>query len=112
MTRRRASSICRRRNINCPSRRARGRSRCRARLRSSSSDQNEREERSAITCESSDVVTLTRADLEQFDRNDPLRRFRDRFALPEGTIYLDGNSLGAMPKAVSARIREVVEEEW
>jgi len=41
-----------------------------------------------------------------------LRPFRNRFYLPEGTIYLDGNSLGAMPKAVPARIREVVEEEW
>ena len=41
-----------------------------------------------------------------------MRPFRNRFYLPEGTIYLDGNSLGAMPKAVPARIREVVEEEW
>lgn len=55
---------------------------------------------------------ITRADLEVLDRDDTLRPFRDRFVLPEGTIYLDGNSLGAMPKAVPARIREVVEEEW
>ncbi len=55
---------------------------------------------------------ITRADLEALDRDDALRPFRDRFDLPEGTIYLDGNSLGAMPKAVPARIREVVEEEW
>jgi len=55
---------------------------------------------------------IARVDLEALDREDPLRPFRDRFFLPEGTIYLDGNSLGAMPKAVPARIREVVEEEW
>jgi kynureninase len=55
---------------------------------------------------------LRRADLEALDRDDPLRPFRDRFALPEGVIYLDGNSLGAMPKAAPARLREVAEIEW
>lgn len=55
---------------------------------------------------------ITRADLEALDRDDTLRPFRDRFILPDGTIYLDGNSLGAMPKAVPARIRDVVEQEW
>jgi kynureninase len=55
---------------------------------------------------------LTRADLEALDRADPLRKFRDRFALPEGVIYLDGNSLGAMPASAPARVREVVELEW
>jgi len=58
------------------------------------------------------TARITRADLEVLDREDTLRPFRDRFALPESTIYLDGNSLGAMPKAVPARIREVVEQEW
>jgi kynureninase len=55
---------------------------------------------------------LTRGDLETLDRADPLRAFRDRFAIPEGVIYLDGNSLGAMPAATPARVRKVVEEEW
>ncbi len=55
---------------------------------------------------------IIRADLEALDRDDPLRPFRDRFVLPEGTIYLDGNSLGAMPKSVPARLRDVVETEW
>jgi kynureninase len=55
---------------------------------------------------------ITRRDLEALDRADPLRGFRDRFALPEGVVYLDGNSLGAMPKAMPARMREVVEDEW
>ncbi len=55
---------------------------------------------------------LTRADLEVLDRDDPLRDFRQRFTLPAGVIYLDGNSLGAMPAATPARVREVVEVEW
>ena len=55
---------------------------------------------------------LTRATFESFDRADPLRSFRDKFAMPEGVIYLDGNSLGALPRASVARIRNVVETEW
>jgi len=55
---------------------------------------------------------LTRRDLEALDRDDPLRLFRDRFTMPKGVIYLDGNSLGAMPSATPARVREVVEDEW
>lgn len=46
------------------------------------------------------------------DATDPLRDFRARFALPEGVIYLDGNSLGARPRAVSERLRHAVEHEW
>ena len=46
------------------------------------------------------------------DSADPLRPFRDRFLIPEGIIYLDGNSLGALPKAAVARQRAMVEEEW
>src|ERR1700733_9331718 len=58
------------------------------------------------------AMTITRAQLEALDREDPLRAFRDRFLLPAGTIYLDGNSLGAMPKVAPARLRQVIEEEW
>jgi len=36
----------------------------------------------------------------------------DRFRLPEGVIYLDGNSLGALPVGVPGRLAEVVEREW
>ncbi|WP_371821871.1 kynureninase [Skermanella sp. TT6] len=46
------------------------------------------------------------------DAADPLARFRDRFALPDGVIYLDGNSLGALPRATAARVASVVEAEW
>lgn len=37
---------------------------------------------------------------------------RDRFVLPDGTVYLDGNSLGALPRGVAERVREVVEDQW
>ena len=46
------------------------------------------------------------------DAADPLARFRDRFTLPEGIIYLDGNSLGALPKASMERIAATVADEW
>lgn len=46
------------------------------------------------------------------DASDPLRSFRDRFALPEGVIYLDGNSLGARPRAVAERLRHAIEHQW
>jgi kynureninase len=57
-------------------------------------------------------VTHSLTDVRTLDDADPLRPFRDRFHLPEGLIYLDGNSLGAMPKAAAARVRETVEAEW
>ncbi|MEO7178050.1 MAG: kynureninase [Allosphingosinicella sp.] len=55
---------------------------------------------------------MTLDEARALDAADPLRPFRDRFVLPEGIIYLDGNSLGALPKAAIARQRAMVEEEW
>lgn len=55
---------------------------------------------------------MTLDEARALDAADPLRAFRDRFHLPEGVIYLDGNSLGALPKAAAARQQEVVEKEW
>lgn len=52
------------------------------------------------------------ASVRALDEKDPLKGFRDRFALPPGIIYLDGNSLGAMPKATAARMDEVIRREW
>ncbi|QFT76120.1 kynureninase [Erythrobacter sp. THAF29] len=48
----------------------------------------------------------------ELDAADPLSGFRERFSLPEGIIYLDGNSLGALPKATPERMLQVIEEEW
>ena len=57
-------------------------------------------------------MPLTRADLEALDQTDELACFRELFALPNGVIYLDGNSLGALPRATPARVAQVVAEEW
>jgi len=46
------------------------------------------------------------------DQSDQLAGFREEFSLPEGLIYLDGNSLGALPRAAGERAREVLEQEW
>jgi kynureninase len=46
------------------------------------------------------------------DAADPLAHCRDRFILPDGVIYLDGNSLGALPKGVNERLHRAINEEW
>jgi kynureninase len=58
------------------------------------------------------VNISSRADCALLDAQDPLASLRDRFELPEGVIYLDGNSLGARPRAALARVHEVVAQEW
>ena len=55
---------------------------------------------------------LSKADCAALDAADPLAPVRHLFQLPEGVIYLDGNSLGAMPRAVPPRMRRAIEEEW
>ncbi len=49
---------------------------------------------------------------QQLDAADPLAFARERFALPDGVIYLDGNSLGALPKAAPGRLTETTERQW
>ena len=51
-------------------------------------------------------------EVQQLDQKDPLRHKRAEFSIPEGLIYLDGNSLGVLPKAVKERVASVVETEW
>lgn len=46
------------------------------------------------------------------DADDPLAPLRDQFDLPDGVIYLDGNSLGVLPRATAARLQRVVADEW
>ena len=57
-------------------------------------------------------LKITREELEKLDREDPLKQFGEEFNIPEGILYFDGNSLGALPKATLDRVNEVVSEEW
>ena len=52
---------------------------------------------------------MTLEEAQQLDAADPLAFARERFNLPDGIIYLDGNSLGALPAAATERLAEVVE---
>jgi len=54
----------------------------------------------------------TRASCLALDRADPLEYARSRFLLPDGVIYLDGNSLGARPQGVAERVAQTIETEW
>jgi kynureninase len=54
----------------------------------------------------------TRSHCQALDTQDPLAPLRQQFALPEGVIYLDGNSLGARPVAALERAQAVIAEEW
>ena len=54
----------------------------------------------------------TRQDCLALDASDPLAGLREQFALPAGKIYLDGNSLGVLPRATAGRVAQVVQQEW
>lgn len=59
-----------------------------------------------------DDLSISRHSCEAMDNADPLAHVRGRFILPEGVVYLDGNSLGALPASVHRRISDVVVREW
>jgi kynureninase len=54
----------------------------------------------------------SRAACEALDAHDSLRAHRDAFDLPSGIIYLDGNSLGPLPRRTAEVLRDVVERQW
>ncbi len=61
------------------------------------------------------VMTLlpkTLADARALDATDPLAPYRDRFMIPDGVIYLDGNSLGVLPNAVPAALADTATRQW
>lgn len=54
----------------------------------------------------------TLSEIIELDRQDALAPRRAAFQLPEKIIYLDGNSLGALPLSARRRAQQVVEREW
>jgi kynureninase len=57
-------------------------------------------------------MLIEREHCGQLDAEDPLAPVRDSFTLPDGVIYLDGNSLGALPRSVPDRLAHTVTHEW
>jgi kynureninase len=55
---------------------------------------------------------MTRDQAAALDAADPLASLRALFEIPPGVIYLDGNSLGVLPRATAARVQQVVRQEW
>ncbi len=55
---------------------------------------------------------MNRDDAQALDAADALAPLRAQFDIPEGLIYLDGNSLGVLPRTCAARVQQVVTAEW
>ena len=55
---------------------------------------------------------MNRTECQTLDAQDPLAALRDQFALPPNKIYLDGNSLGVLPRATAQRVAHVIQHEW
>ena len=55
---------------------------------------------------------LERADAESLDASDPLAPLRGEFLLPDTIVYLDGNSLGALPRRAVERVHQLITQEW
>jgi kynureninase len=58
------------------------------------------------------MTPMTRRQAQALDAADALAPLREQFSLPPGLIYLDGNSLGVLPRATPARVQQAVEQEW
>ncbi len=55
---------------------------------------------------------MTRDEALALDAADPLAPLRQQFHIPDGLIYLDGNSLGVLPRATAVRVAQVITDEW
>ena len=55
---------------------------------------------------------ITKLGCAQHDADDPLRHARARFDLPDGVVYLDGNSLGALPVTTATQLETCLREQW
>ncbi len=66
----------------------------------------------AAADEAAVIDASTRAACAALDAADPLAPWREHFALPAGMIYLDGNSLGPLPRATAAIVQDVVQRQW
>ena len=58
------------------------------------------------------MTAMTRNDALALDAVDPLAPLRQQFDIPDDLIYLDGNSLGVLPRSSAARVAQVIEQEW
>ena len=58
------------------------------------------------------VTTSLSAQAARLDEVSPLAGVRERFLLPPGVVYLDGNSLGALPACVPEAVAQVVRQQW
>ena len=58
------------------------------------------------------MTQLSRTQFEKLDQNDSLAPMRNEFSLQEGLIYLDGNSLGVLPKNTANHVSEVIQQQW
>jgi kynureninase len=66
-------------------------------------------------CEHQPMTTITKTNTELFsehDQRDPLASLRHQFELPHGVTYLDGNSLGAMPRAATLALADAAQRDW
>ena len=57
-------------------------------------------------------MSVSLAEARALDAEDPIAGYRGLFALPPGVVYLDGNSLGALPLGTASRLGEVIRKEW